>query len=270
MKKYLVFLVFLLCLNIAINTASAAKIYGTVYDTSLLPVDKAIVEINTQPKQTYVTQDGKYSFNVPIGNYVIQAEAIINGDSYTDNQTLSIQDDGEYILDLILFPDIGEDLDDLNFDLEPGIDTAPVKSYIWIWIIVIVALVLIIGFFIFSKRNKNKGQKKEAKEENKEIIKEKEESEAKAKEAKAKEAKAKEAKAKEAKDKETIKDILDEDEELNKIYNMIKQAKRITQKDIRKQTGLSEAKISLVISQLESEGKIRKIKKGRTNVIIIQ
>ena len=260
MKKYLVFLVFLLCLNIAINTASAAKIYGTVYDTSLLPVDKAIVEINTQPKQTYVTQDGKYSFNVPIGNYVIQAEAIINGDSYTDNQTLSIQDDGEYILDLILFPDIGEDLDDLNFDLEPGIDTAPVKSYIWIWIIVIVALVLIIGFFIFSKRNKNKGQKKEAKEENKEIIKEKEESEAKAKE----------AKAKEAKDKETIKDILDEDEELNKIYNMIKQAKRITQKDIRKQTGLSEAKISLVISQLESEGKIRKIKKGRTNVIIIQ
>ncbi|MFH1209912.1 MAG: winged helix-turn-helix transcriptional regulator [archaeon] len=261
MKKYLIFLVLLLCLNIAINTVSAAKIYGTVYDTSLLPVDKAVVEINTQPKQTYVTQDGKYSFNVPIGNYVIQAETVINEDAYTDNQNLSIKDDGEYILDLILFPDIGENLDDLDFDLEPGIDTTPVKSYTWIWVIVIVILVLIMGFFIFTKNKKY--VKKEKKEETKKII-DKEETKEENKEAKDKE------EDKEATDKETIKDILDEDEELNKIHNMIKQAKRITQKDIRKQTGLSEAKISLVISQLESEGKIKKIKKGRTNVIIIQ
>ena len=54
-------------------------------------------------------------------------------------------------------------------------------------------------------------------------------------------------------------------EELAKI---IKEAKRITQKEIRKQTSLSESKISLIISQLESENKIKKIKKGRTNIII--
>jgi|SRR3989338_2732506 len=44
---------------------------------------------------------------------------------------------------------------------------------------------------------------------------------------------------------------------------------RITQKDIRKKINLSEAKISLVISQLEHEGKIKKIKKGRGNIIIL-
>jgi uncharacterized membrane protein len=44
---------------------------------------------------------------------------------------------------------------------------------------------------------------------------------------------------------------------------------RMTQKDIRKEFPLSEAKISLIIAQLESAGKISKIKKGRGNIIIL-
>ncbi len=49
-----------------------------------------------------------------------------------------------------------------------------------------------------------------------------------------------------------------------------KQGGRTTQKEIRESFPQSEAKISLIISQLESEGRLKKIKKGRGNIIIIQ
>ncbi len=43
-----------------------------------------------------------------------------------------------------------------------------------------------------------------------------------------------------------------------------------TQKEIRKRFPLSEAKISLMISELEAEGHIEKIKKGRGNIILLK
>ena len=48
-----------------------------------------------------------------------------------------------------------------------------------------------------------------------------------------------------------------------------KEGSRMVQKDIVQKTGLSEAKISLMITDLESKGIIRKIKKGRANIIIL-
>jgi uncharacterized membrane protein len=45
---------------------------------------------------------------------------------------------------------------------------------------------------------------------------------------------------------------------------------RTTQKDIRKKIPLSEAKVSLMISELEAKGKIQKIKKGRGNIIVVK
>ena len=49
-----------------------------------------------------------------------------------------------------------------------------------------------------------------------------------------------------------------------------KEGGRISQKDLRKQIPLSEAKISLMIAELESKGVIDKIKKGRGNIIILK
>ncbi|MBS3149146.1 hypothetical protein J4455_00425 [Candidatus Woesearchaeota archaeon] len=43
----------------------------------------------------------------------------------------------------------------------------------------------------------------------------------------------------------------------------------MTQKDIRKELKISEAKVSLILTQLESEGRIKKIKKGRGNIVIL-
>ena len=57
---------------------------------------------------------------------------------------------------------------------------------------------------------------------------------------------------------------------MNTIIRIIKENKgRITQKDIRKQIPLSEAKISLMITELEDKGIVKRIKKGRGNIIIL-
>lgn len=57
-------------------------------------------------------------------------------------------------------------------------------------------------------------------------------------------------------------------EELQKILEFIdKEGGRTTQKDIRKNFPFSEAKISLMIDELEAHGFIKRIKKGRGNII---
>jgi uncharacterized membrane protein len=44
---------------------------------------------------------------------------------------------------------------------------------------------------------------------------------------------------------------------------------RITQKDLRMRLNCSEAKASLMITDLEDRGLVKKVKKGRGNVIIL-
>ncbi len=60
-------------------------------------------------------------------------------------------------------------------------------------------------------------------------------------------------------------------EDLAKVVEIIrKEGGRITQKDLRKKLGYSEAKMSLVIADLERRGIIEKIKKGRGNIIFLK
>ncbi len=70
--------------------------------------------------------------------------------------------------------------------------------------------------------------------------------------------------------KKKKKIIKEEDELTKKLLIFIKQKNgRVTQKEIRKKFPFSEAKISLVITELESKGKIQKIKQGRSNIILL-
>jgi uncharacterized membrane protein len=50
---------------------------------------------------------------------------------------------------------------------------------------------------------------------------------------------------------------------------MEKSGGRITQLDLRKALPYSEAKVSLMITDLENRGIVKKIKKGRGNVLIL-
>ncbi|MBI4448209.1 hypothetical protein HY643_04455 [Candidatus Woesearchaeota archaeon] len=59
-------------------------------------------------------------------------------------------------------------------------------------------------------------------------------------------------------------------DETEKVINFIKEhGGRVTQKEIRKHFPVSEAKISLIISELEGKKIIKKFKKGRGNIIIL-
>ena len=59
-------------------------------------------------------------------------------------------------------------------------------------------------------------------------------------------------------------------DEADKVLEFIKsQGGRTTQKDIRKAFSMSEAKISILVTELEFRKKINKIKKGRGNIITL-
>ncbi len=70
--------------------------------------------------------------------------------------------------------------------------------------------------------------------------------------------------------KKTPKKIIspEEDHSEHLLAFLAKEGGRTTQRELRHVIDLSEAKISLLLTELEHEGKIEKIKKGRGNIII--
>jgi len=234
-KELIFFLAFILFLNIAF----AATIHGTIYDLNLDKVDKALVTVDTQPEQKFISVDGSYSFYVPDGSYVVRV-SLIEGSSITASasEDLEVNDDGDFVVDLVLFPNFDEELGLIQEleDIKVDGDLLEERSSIWIYVIILL-VVLAIAFFILYKIRKRHG-KGEFKKDN--VVEEKSEN----------------------------KEVLDDEKS---VIDIIKQNEnRITQKEIRKKLGMSETKISLVIADLEDKGILRKIKKGRGNIIILK
>ncbi len=55
----------------------------------------------------------------------------------------------------------------------------------------------------------------------------------------------------------------------DEVVAVIQREKRVSQKDLRKALAYSEAKISLVVSEMEKKGVVTKIRKGRGNIIVL-
>ncbi len=216
-------IVYLLSMLLLASFVSGATIYGTIYDLSLEKMENVIVEIDTEPRQQYISKNGTYAFSVSVGEYAIEAKHYA-GDllESSASERISVKGDGNFVLDLILFPAVDSELigevDDISFE-----DDYFTRDYSLI-ILVFVVIIVIFLILYFTKRKKP-------------IIQE---------------------------DSEAKGDYYD------KVFSMIKENKRITQKDIRKQIPLSEAKISLIIAELEHKGLIEKIKKGRGNILILK
>ncbi len=58
------------------------------------------------------------------------------------------------------------------------------------------------------------------------------------------------------------------DDDASAILDFIDDNERVTQKEIREAFPFSQSKISLILTDLEDQGEIRKVKRGRGNVII--
>jgi len=228
----------LICLLIFLalaNLASAAAIHGTVYDLSLNKANNVKVEINTVPKQSMIVQNGSYSFNAPNGDYTIKAQQIqISSIVASVQENITIRQTGSYVLDLILFPDVEEGVEDADIEVN-DVAGANNGSLMAIAIIIVFSIAALI-YFIF----------KNGKQENLAIDEDKNK-------------------------KEKILEDSYQDEEIQKIIELLKkEGGRATQKEIRKEIPLSEAKISLMIAELEHKGAIEKIKRGRGNIIILR
>ena len=216
---------------ILISFANAATIYGTVYDLSLKKVSNARVEINTNPKQFLIAQNGSYSFNVPDGIYTIKAQLVQKNDVIASvEEDITISQDGSYVLDLILLPDVESGIEDPGIDINGSVvEEANNNGILLAGFAMLFVLGIVVGVVYFMKTRKNKPENHASLE----------------------------------------KEAAGEDlEEVIKIIK--KEGGRATQKEIRKQIPLSEAKISLMIAELEHKGVIEKIKKGRGNIIILK
>ncbi len=204
------------------STVSAATIYGTIYDYSLDKAKDAMVEINTEPKQLYISKNGSYAFEVPIGDYTIESK------QYTGNlltasisENITVKGNGAYVLDLILFPSIDEEGLEENIEVNDPFEERKLNTAI-----ILASIIIIIFFAVYYAKSKSKAK---------------------------------------------VKDEKKEEHDLEKVIKILKEeGGRATQRDIRKEIPLSEAKISLMIAELEHKGIIEKIKKGRGNIISLK
>lgn len=224
---------FVVVLSLLSNTAFAATIYGNIYDLSLRKVSGAKVEVNTTPEQILVSTDGTYSFSIPNGFYMIKAESRQDGIAASESRNISISREGRYVIDLILFPGF-EDEDDISKELEFSFPETENTSFVPLMIILFLVILSVVVFMIFKGKKENaEGHYGKA--------------------------------GTEEKGKKDYEPDLD-----NVIEVIKKEGGRTTQKEIRKQIPLSEAKISLMIAELEHNGIIKKIKKGRGNIIVLE
>lgn len=230
-KLLLMFLIML----VLVQTSMAAIIQGVVYDWELNPVKNVIIEVDTVPKQTVVAKNGDYILTLGEGDFTIKAKAT---DGTETIEKITVVREGTYTLDIIMLPGL-DDPDELfnesDFEIEedPFVDKSDTINYVIAGVSLVVLLLLLV--FIFKV-------KKKAKEINQEVKVLKEEIEHK-----------------------------EVDLELEKVINAIKEVGgRISQKDLRKKFPSSEAKVSLMITELEKKGVLEKIKKGRGNVLILK
>lgn len=249
MKRRIILVIILI--TILISNAQAAKVYGTIYEWSELdkPLNNAIVEIeeNSTRVQYKVSGNGTYFFDISPGSYYITAKYYYNNIlELSGEEKLRINNpDDSKNLDLILFPPIDSDYEYLgNINLTGELDTkqADYTNYI---IISLVALIIISIIIIFIWKKKRKPDVP--------II-----------------DKPVPLPPEQLEEKEDKKQM-ELPDDLKELYDIIlKKGGRITQKDLRKEVIYGEAKVSLMIADLEDRGLIKKIKKGRANIIIAE
>jgi len=232
MNKKILYFVMLLLL---IDTALAATIHGTVYDLNLEKKSNSIVAVDTVPEQTYVAKEGTYSFELSPGEYTVEAGYYENNELISKtSESVSIEQEGDYVIDLILFPSLEEEEELLRqTDLEVSDPLGEINYAAYTIFSIFGVIIIGIVVFIYLKYKKSLTKIKKDIE-------------------------------------ETIqsKEVLAESK---KVLDFIRQeGGRTTQKEIRNKFPSSEAKISLIITELEHKGIIKKIKKGRGNIIILK
>ncbi len=247
-------------LVVCVPSASAAVVHGTTYEWSTFEaLENTIVLVNSTPPQVMVASSGSYTFDLPEGSYTIRAE-YYRGNllEYCVEEEITIVGDGDFVLDLLMFPPIEEAYlcEDINlsedlFDYEE-LHEDEEDFRVLLYAIGILSVLAIVSALFLWKRGK-KGAGKDGKEDyGHEPV---------------------EPEPETPKEPEELEHVDAESaipSDLQEVLSIIRErGGRITQKDLRLRLNCSEAKASLMITDLEDRGLVKKVKKGRGNVIIL-
>ena len=224
------------------SLASAATLKGDIYNEDLELAQDVLVEINTVPQQKYLAKTGSYSFELLPGEYLLTAK---NNQYTVTEEILILSEKGEYVLDLFLLPEFTEE-DELWQETEEELVVDPEETprRLLSWIIAGAVFAALLGRIIYMRKKYGSLHlfRRRIKEESRKTI-------------------------------EQHKEELEKEPGyVEKALEIIKSHDgRITQKELRKELlYLSEAKVSLIVTELEHQGAVEKVKKGRGNVILLK
>ncbi len=236
------------------NATEVATIHGAVYEwDSFDPLEDVIIEVNSTPSQSMLAKYGIYSFNLEPGDYLISASFYSSNNlvAYTEEE-ITVTGDGDYVLDLILLPvyydSLGEnefeELDEIASFSDEDDEQDPSPFSLGMIGILFILVILSAGVYYIVKQRSGKstlsyGSSHISNEEFDPIM-----------------------------PADMWQGLPDDLREVISIIS--KNDGRITQKELRAKVRHSEAKVSLMVSDLESRGIVRKFKKGRGNVIILE
>jgi uncharacterized membrane protein len=223
----------------------AATLYGTVFNEDLSVAKNVLITIDTHPQQRLLSVNGTYSFEVPRGNYIITAISMRSGRNQSVSEQVSVVQDGTFALDLLFFPNMDDASDlynDIATDLEqppPNLVTERASPWPLIAFIAFIVALLVAPVLYLRRRFR---------------VLETESNNAESDNAEADDA-----------------EMSGVNQGLQAIIAALReQGGRITQKELRKRFPHSEAKVSLMVAQLVAEGKVKKIKQGRGNILVLK
>lgn len=230
--------------------APAATVEGTVYDFPTLEPVEGVVEVNSTPRQTVVARNGTYSLELPLGYYLLTAKVFRReGDrlvlSAQTEENLMLSQEGRFRVDLILSPLLEEvplfqlpDFPDENVT-EGGEQLEPPSEPPWPLLIGGGLAALLALAYLLARARGPKAPQPPLQPPSLEAP------------------RPMAAREPTADERRVIEALAQNDG-------------RLGQKELRKLLGWSEAKASLVVSELEDLGRVRRIRKGRGNIVRLE
>lgn len=270
------------------ENTTTATVHGVTYAWDTLePINDTVIEVNSTPPQSIVAKDGMYSFELMPGDYAITASYYQNNTPvHSMETTIKIEDDGCYVLDLLLYP-VSENTGFETIgtrknqnEMNPPGQTETSSSTISYLPAALSLIVLFVGSYKLSKKHRktkeNTTQKREFKIHG--LLKKipgktsysgiKQESRNPEKAVFVSEPIRESGGNPEIETSALKKQPLSA--ELSETLDIIRGNKgRITQKDLRGKLKYSEVKVSLMLSELEKRGLIKKFKNGRENIVVL-
>jgi uncharacterized membrane protein len=223
----------------ALAQENMATVHGTIYDLwTFEPLENVVIKAysGSTLRQQIFSTDGTYSLFLYSGSYTITAKYYYKGTTlmYEDEENIALQANDNLTLDLIMFPTFEENELSDNYSIpldEGGVEAGNVWLALGVVLVIVAAGALAFYYLkILSRRKPASAEKVEM----------------------------------------PSARIVGLPDDLGEVMDVIMvSGGRINQVDLRQKLPHSEAKVSLMIADLEDRGLVRKIKKGRGNIIVL-